>query len=105
MATNRAAVSSPPQRRRTMSALEARISLVTALATQASSVSQQHKFLGILWDIDTDVLREYMSKYGELEDCIVMKERSTGRSRGFGYVTFASAEDAKSVSLSEHFLL
>ncbi|XVF17685.1 hypothetical protein REPUB_Repub10bG0144900 [Reevesia pubescens] len=51
--------------------------------------------LGIPWDIDTDGLREYMSKYGDLEDCIVMKERSTGRSRGFGYVTFASAEDAK----------
>ncbi|KAL6224810.1 hypothetical protein ACLB2K_003665 [Fragaria x ananassa] len=60
--------------------------------------------LGIPWDIDTEGLREYMCKYGELEDCIVMKERSTGRSRGFGYVTFASAEDAKSVASSEHFL-
>ncbi|CAB4317551.1 unnamed protein product [Prunus armeniaca] len=43
MATGRAttAVPSPPQRRRTMSALEARISLVAALASQASSVSQR----------------------------------------------------------------
>ncbi|XP_020423394.1 heme-binding-like protein At3g10130, chloroplastic isoform X1 [Prunus persica] len=47
MATGRAttAVPSPPQRRRTMSALEARISLVAALASQASSVSQRRKFL------------------------------------------------------------
>ncbi|THG22220.1 hypothetical protein TEA_001432 [Camellia sinensis var. sinensis] len=51
--------------------------------------------LGIPWDIDTDGLKDYMSKFGELEDCIVMKERSSGRSRGFGYVTFASVEDAK----------
>lgn len=29
--------------------------------------------LGIPWDIDTEGLREYMSKFGELEDCIVMK--------------------------------
>lgn len=45
MATGRAttAVPSPPQRRRTMSALEARISLVAALASQASSVSQRRK--------------------------------------------------------------
>ncbi|KAK2657479.1 hypothetical protein Ddye_010531 [Dipteronia dyeriana] len=60
--------------------------------------------LGIPWDVETDGLKEYMSKFGELEDCIVMKERSTGRSRGFGYVTFASAEDAKTALSSEHFL-
>ncbi|XP_022775197.1 RNA-binding protein Musashi homolog 1 isoform X3 [Durio zibethinus] len=60
--------------------------------------------LGIPWEVDTEGLREYMSKYGDLEDCIVMKERSTGRSRGFGYVTFASADDAKNVLSTEHFL-
>ncbi|KAG7035228.1 RNA-binding protein Musashi-like 2-like protein, partial [Cucurbita argyrosperma subsp. argyrosperma] len=60
--------------------------------------------LGIPWDIDTEGLRDYMSKFGELEDCIVMKERSTGRSRGFGYVTFATDEDAKNALSNEHFL-
>ncbi|PSS30749.1 Heterogeneous nuclear ribonucleoprotein like [Actinidia chinensis var. chinensis] len=60
--------------------------------------------LGIPWDVDTDGLRDYMSKFGELEDCIVMKERATGRSRGFGYVTFASVEDAKNALSSEHLL-
>ncbi|KAH1223769.1 Heterogeneous nuclear ribonucleoprotein 1 [Glycine soja] len=60
--------------------------------------------LGIPWDVDTEGLREYMSKFGELEDCIVMKERSTGRSRGFGYVTFASVDDAKEVLSSEHII-
>ncbi|XP_073039504.1 uncharacterized protein [Primulina eburnea] len=60
--------------------------------------------LGVPWDVDTEGLREYMSKFGDLEDCIVMKERSTGRSRGFGYVTFAAIEDAKAALTSEHFL-
>ncbi|XP_004509139.1 heterogeneous nuclear ribonucleoprotein 1-like [Cicer arietinum] len=60
--------------------------------------------LGIPWDVETEGLKEYMSKFGELEDCIVMKERSTGRSRGFGYVTFASVDDAKNVLSSEHSL-
>ncbi|KAK1308224.1 Heterogeneous nuclear ribonucleoprotein 1 [Acorus calamus] len=60
--------------------------------------------LGIPWDVDTEGLRQYMSKFGELEDCIVMKERTSGRSRGFGYVTFASAEDAKTALASEHML-
>lgn len=60
--------------------------------------------LGIPWEVDTDGLRDYMSKFGELEDCIVMKERNSGRSRGFGYVTFLSAEDAKHVLTIEHYL-
>ncbi|XP_057762864.1 heterogeneous nuclear ribonucleoprotein 1 isoform X1 [Arachis stenosperma] len=70
------------------------------------SLMEQRKLvvLGIPWDVDTEGLREYMSKYGELEDCIVMKERSTGRSRGFGYVTFASVDDAKDVLSGEHVL-
>ncbi|KAG6511688.1 hypothetical protein ZIOFF_029765 [Zingiber officinale] len=60
--------------------------------------------LGIPWDVDTEGLREYMTKFGPLDDCVVMKERSTGRSRGFGYVTFSSAEDAKSALDCEHVL-
>ncbi|XP_023633944.1 RNA-binding protein Musashi homolog 2 isoform X2 [Capsella rubella] len=60
--------------------------------------------LGIPWDIDSEGLKDYMSKFGDVEDCIVMKDRSTGRSRGFGYVTFAAADDAKSALKGEHFL-
>ena len=33
--------------------------------------------LGIPWDIDTDGLKAYMSKFGEPEDCIVMKVSSS----------------------------
>ncbi|KAK8653715.1 hypothetical protein V6N13_127703 [Hibiscus sabdariffa] len=68
------------------------------------SMDRKLVVLGIPWEVDTEGLREYMSKYGDLEDCIVMKERSTSRSRGFGYVTFASAGDAKRVLYREHFL-
>jgi RNA recognition motif-containing protein len=51
--------------------------------------------LGIPWDIDTEGLRQYMLRFGELDDVIVMKDRATGRSRGFGYVTFSSADNAQ----------
>ncbi|GLJ49608.1 hypothetical protein SUGI_1052480 [Cryptomeria japonica] len=60
--------------------------------------------LGIPWNVNTEGLRNYMSKYGELEDVIVMRDRSTGRSRGFGYATFASVEDAKKALDSDHVL-
>ncbi|KAH9296431.1 hypothetical protein KI387_040019, partial [Taxus chinensis] len=61
--------------------------------------------LGIPWDVDTEGLRDYMSKYGDLDDVIVMRDRLTGRSRGFGYATFASVEDAKKALATDHVLL
>ena len=52
-------------------------------------------FIGNLpWSIRTDQLQELFSQFGEVEDCIVMTDRDTGRSRGFGFVTFTNAEDA-----------
>ncbi|KAH8947345.1 hypothetical protein BDL97_11G036000 [Sphagnum fallax] len=60
--------------------------------------------LGIPWDIDTEGLRQYMLRFGELDDVIVMKDRATGRSRGFGYVTFSSAENAQKAVSTQHLL-
>ncbi|VAH69078.1 unnamed protein product [Triticum turgidum subsp. durum] len=59
---------------------------------------------GLPWDVDSEGLRKHMAKFGPLEDCIVMKDRFSGRSRGFGYVTFSSADDVKNVLECEHFL-
>lgn len=31
---------------------------------------------------------KYFSRYGEVIDCVVMKNQQTGKSRGFGFVKF-----------------
>lgn len=38
-----------------------------------------------------DDLREFYSQFGEITDCIVMKDKATGKSRGFGFVTYSNA--------------
>lgn len=58
--------------------------------------------LGIPWEVNTDGLKQYMTKYGNLDDVVVMKDRKTGRSRGFGYVTFSTAESAEKALGAKH---
>ena len=45
------------------------------------------------YDATTDSLRTAFEPFGEITDAIVLTDRETGRSRGFGFVTFAEAED------------
>lgn len=44
---------------------------------------------GLSWETSQDNLQRYFSRYGEVIDCVVMKNSESGRSRGFGFVTFA----------------
>eukprot|EP00026_Physarum_polycephalum_P019471 Phypoly_transcript_21501.p2 GENE.Phypoly_transcript_21501~~Phypoly_transcript_21501.p2 ORF type:complete len:117 (+),score=25.15 Phypoly_transcript_21501:254-604(+) len=47
-------------------------------------------FVGRLaWKTSRDVLANYFSKYGQVTDARVISDRTTGRSKGFGFVTFA----------------
>ncbi|KAJ3051103.1 hypothetical protein HK097_007928, partial [Rhizophlyctis rosea] len=46
-------------------------------------------FVGNLsWGTDANSLRSIFSKFGTVTDSVVMVDRETGRSRGFGFVTF-----------------
>ena len=49
---------------------------------------------GLSWGIDEDGLREAFEGFGEIEYCRLVTDRETGRSKGFGFVTFVNDEDA-----------
>jgi RNA recognition motif-containing protein len=52
-------------------------------------------FVGNLaWSIRDDELYETFSKFGDIEECVVILERHTGRSRGFGFVTYKNEQSA-----------
>ena len=49
---------------------------------------------GLAWATTTEGLRAAFEPYGEIEDAIVITDRDTGRSRGFGFVTFTTEDEA-----------
>ncbi len=46
------------------------------------------------FSVDDDKLKEVFSEFGEIEEANVIMDRQSGRSKGFGFVTFASDESA-----------
>ncbi|MCU0727474.1 MAG: RNA-binding protein [Planctomycetes bacterium] len=52
-------------------------------------------FVGSLsWDTTDRSLHDAFGQFGEIEEAKIITDRDTGRSRGFGFVTFVKDEDA-----------
>ncbi|XP_051049841.1 RNA-binding protein Musashi homolog 2 isoform X8 [Phodopus roborovskii] len=75
--------------------------------TSGSANDSQHDpgkmFIGGLsWQTSPDSLRDYFSKFGEIRECMVMRDPTTKRSRGFGFVTFADPASVDKVLGQPH---
>lgn len=57
---------------------------------------------GISWDTTEENLKEYFSTYGEVLEAVIMRDRSTGRARGFGFIVFADPAVADRVITEKH---
>ncbi|ONK75757.1 uncharacterized protein A4U43_C03F20210 [Asparagus officinalis] len=51
---------------------------------------------GLSYGTDDQSLREAFASFGEVTEARVILDRETGRSRGFGFVSFTSTEEASS---------
>jgi RNA recognition motif-containing protein len=49
---------------------------------------------GLAWATDDTSLKQAFEAHGEVTDARVITDRESGRSRGFGFVTFADASSA-----------
>ncbi|XP_026230527.1 cold inducible RNA binding protein a isoform X2 [Anabas testudineus] len=50
---------------------------------------------GLSFETNEESLEKAFSKYGTIEKVDVIRDKETGRSRGFGFVKYDNAEDAK----------
>lgn len=68
-----------------------------------SEISAKKLFVGgIKEGLTEDHLREYFSKYGNIEDCIVMKDKESGKLRGFGFVSFDDYDPIDKIVLEKN---
>ncbi|KXZ52444.1 hypothetical protein GPECTOR_9g488 [Gonium pectorale] len=58
--------------------------------------------LGLPWETSEETLKIYFSQFGALDCAEVMKDRYTGKSRGFGFVTFLDSSSATRALAVEH---
>jgi len=47
------------------------------------------------YNVTEDRLKELFSQQGQVKEAVVIKDKYTSRSRGFGFVEFESSEDAQ----------
>jgi RNA recognition motif-containing protein len=52
----------------------------------------------------SESLKDYFSQFGEVSECTVMRDGASGRSRGFGFLTFKDPKCVNTVMVKEHFL-
>lgn len=57
---------------------------------------------GIAWDTTEEKLSDYFSKYGEVAQTVVMRDKTTGRPRGFGFVIFSDPSSLDAVLQDKH---
>ncbi|XP_020571537.1 heterogeneous nuclear ribonucleoprotein 1-like isoform X2 [Phalaenopsis equestris] len=60
---------------------------------------------GISRDTNEVRLREYFESFGEVLEAIIMKDRITGRARGFGFVVFADPSVAEKIVMEKHLII
>jgi RNA-binding protein Musashi len=52
---------------------------------------------GLSWQTTAEGLRDYFCKFGEVNECMVMRDPATKRARGFGFVTFRTPDSVEKV--------
>lgn len=50
---------------------------------------------GLAWETPTDEMRRYFEQFGDILEAVIITDKNTGKSKGYGFVTFRDAESAR----------
>ncbi|KAI3758219.1 hypothetical protein L6452_05772 [Arctium lappa] len=50
---------------------------------------------GLAWETQTDEMRTYFQQFGDILEAVIITDKITGKSKGYGFVTYRDPESAK----------
>ncbi|KAL2507077.1 UBP1-associated protein 2A [Forsythia ovata] len=50
---------------------------------------------GLGWDANDEIMKSVFGKYGEIEDCKVVSDKNSGKSKGYGFILYKHREGAR----------
>nr|XP_043634204.1 RNA-binding protein 38-like [Erigeron canadensis] len=50
---------------------------------------------GLAWETQSETMRQYFLRFGDILEAVVITDKNTGRSKGYGFVTFQDPESAR----------
>ncbi|KAJ6851064.1 putative RNA-binding protein ARP1 [Iris pallida] len=50
---------------------------------------------GLAWETPTEELRAYFEQFGDILEAVIITDKNTGRSKGYGFVTFSEPDSAR----------
>ncbi|XP_009334339.2 RNA-binding protein 38 [Pyrus x bretschneideri] len=50
---------------------------------------------GLAWETPTDEMRRYFEQFGEILEAVIIDDKNTRKSKGYGFVTFRDPESAR----------
>ncbi|GMN45347.1 hypothetical protein TIFTF001_014538 [Ficus carica] len=50
---------------------------------------------GLAWETPTDEMRRYFEQFGDILEAVIIADKNTGKSKGYGFVTFRDPESAR----------
>jgi RNA recognition motif-containing protein len=52
---------------------------------------------GLPHDVTQEEFKAFFSAYGEVDDCVIMQDKNTQKSRGFGFITYIDEASSERV--------
>ncbi|PIN02057.1 putative RNA-binding protein SEB4 (RRM superfamily) [Handroanthus impetiginosus] len=65
------------------------------IASQFGDTTYTKVFVGgLAWETQKDTMKKYFEQFGEILEAVVITDKATGRSKGYGFVTFRDPDAA-----------
>lgn len=75
------------------------------MAAKAGTLGYKLYISNLPWTVGSKQLKDYFSQFGHISRAIVIFDKSTGMSKGYGFITFTNEKSLNTVTKTPNHLL